>query len=233
MPGSESLEPKISALSLDNNEIKTKTQFDLQTPKFYEPEYLTNEELYDVEASEHSTQLENLQQLLEIANQNEEDAKKDLADMTTRLEASKRALLEMNLQLDMSKAQAKLTIDNLQTNVRSLLGQQEILRKERDQAVFHKKEEQSKNVRLQLSLNDLKLSFDQLSASHEKQLEYIESLKKVILKQNGEIERSKILLENKKPFPPTVQLAGPTLFRQTSALPLQPEMNVFSPTRDW
>src|SRR5580700_4810292 len=108
MPGSESLEPKISALSLDNNEIKTKTQFDLQTPKFYEPEYLTNEELYDVEASEHSTQLENLQQLLEIANQNEEDAKKDLADMTTRLEASKRALLEMNLQLDMSKAQAKL-----------------------------------------------------------------------------------------------------------------------------
>lgn len=229
MPGRDSVESKVSALSLDDHE-----------------------ELYDIETSGYSTQLEDLQQLLEIANQNEENAKKSLTDMTSRLEASKHAFLEMKLQLDMSKAQAKLTIDSLQTTVRSLSSKHdtaidfsETCRKERDQAVYHQNEEKSKNVKLQLSLNDLKLDIDQLSASHAKKSEDIAKLKKIILTQShmlnsrdSEIVQLKASLENKHPFPHTVQVGGPTFFREASeSSRAKPEIQVLIPTRsihkDW
>lgn len=253
MPGRDSIEPNVS-LSLDDNEITTTSaQFDLQAPKFYETENdlidventssINNEELYDIEALEHPTQLEELQQLLEIANKNEESAKKNLAEMTTKFEASKRALEEMKLRFDKSKAQTKSTIDNLQTTIKSLSDKHdtavnfsEALRRERDQALFLQKEEQSKIVSLQLNMNELKGDFDQLSAGYEKKSEENKNLKKVILKQNGEIERLKILLEN-KPFSHAVPFGGPTFFRTINELPRDPEIKVIPRPRsihkDW
>lgn len=251
MPGSDFAESKHS---LDDNEIPT-ISTSLQNPKFYETEddlvdaenisSLNNEALYGVEVSEHHTQLEELQQLLDIANQNEENAKKNLAEMTKKFEASKHALEEMKLQFDKSKAQTKSTIDNLQTTIKSLSSKHdtavdfsETLRRERDQAVYLQKEEKSKNVKLQLSFSDLRLELGQLAASYEKKLEENTNLKKVILKQNGEIERLKILLENKHLFPHPMPFGGPTFFREASeSTKAKPDIQVFNPARnihkDW
>jgi chromosome segregation ATPase len=249
MQGRDSVEPNVS-LSLQNSEA----QVDLQAPKFYETENdlidventssPNTEESYDVETSECPTQLEELQQLLDIANQNEKNAKKNLAEMTTKFEASKCALEEMKLRLDKSKAQAKSAVDNLQTTIKSLSNKHntavdfsETLRRERDRAVYLQKEEESKNVTLQLNIDELKRDFEQLAGGYENKSEENKTLKKVILKQNGEIERLNILLENNKPFPPAVSFGGPTFFRAINELPRQPEIKMVPLSRsmhkDW
>ncbi len=228
MQGRDSVEQTISSSSLDSEDAIT-THADLQAPKFFVPEDLQDlsQNIDVVDALEHS-QLENLQQLLEMAIQNEEKAKRDLTEITTKLEASESARKEIQLKLEKVKAHNNLTIQTQRTMIETLTHQRdtalcsiENLYKERDKAVLTLNEEKMLNGKLQLSLEETKRTFEQLKADYEKELfdhkSEIVKLKRVVFKQ------AKTLEENEKSYPPGIQFGR--LFQETA----DRDMDMFTP----
>lgn len=202
-------------ISIDDNEDTLST--DLQSPQFFIPEDYTTDEL------EPSTQLEDLQQLLEIAHQNEENAKQHLAEMAEDLDASLKALEDLKVEFKVAKTQDSLIINNLKETVKSLYDKQdttadliETLRKELDQSTYNLNVEKLVNANLKSNLDDIKCRFEQSEAG----------LKKVILKQShmlaskdNEISQLKAFLENNKPYYHNTQPAKPTFFNAANANP--------------
>lgn len=210
-----------------------KTQADLQAPKFFTPtdfddEEITslpsnNEELYDSESSEYSTQLENLQQLLEIAHQNEENAKKDLAEKTIQLAAAENALKEMKHQLttqiDQNNKNLQM-LDTQQKNIERLTGDifNAISSAENDKKAQQRKYNETQHLAY---VNQEKCKT--LEKKLDEQVEDSATLKTVILKQDRmlknkdkEIAQLKTSLGNVRP--PHAH-TGSTFFRDANITP--------------
>lgn len=249
MQGRDSFDNETAILEHD-----VENKADLQSPKFFIPEDFYDNDEKDLspppntdtfdELANHSTQLEDLQQLLEIAHQNEEDAKLNLSEIARRLKAAEKALEEIKLQSGISQTQDKLIIENLQKSNKFLYSKldtavdlTETLRLERDQALLNQNEEKLKSAKLQLNLNDAQLKLEQSEASYEKKLNdsfitldqqrnETTKLKKVILKQSHilndkdrEIARLGALIENNKPYPHNFPPTRQPFFRENNPVP--------------